>query len=218
MKKIILIGNKLVSQMFADDLRRDGLTVVAFAVDPQYITDSYIDGIPVVPLDELGQRYDHDEHEVLAFIGPSNNNELRVKFCRRVEDMGFQLGSYVSINAKVWSAFEIKPNTKIGDNTIIHPFATVGRNVMIGSGCIIGHHAHIEDDCFIASGTILGGNVHVRKGSFLGLGCVIRDKITIGEHCVIGAGVTLQEGAEAGSVYMNTSCRLMPFKSDKISY
>jgi len=218
MKKTIIIGDNPSTQMLAQNIMRDGGTVVAYSVDQAYITDTHLHGIPVVPVEELGQRFNHQEHEVLVLIGPRDNNELRARLCRRVEALGYRLGTYVSKHAVVWDALELKPNTRIGDNTIVQPFSKVGRNVMIGSGCIIGHHAHIEDDCFIASGTILGGNVHVRKGSFLGLGCVIRDKITIGEHCVIGAGVTLQEGAEAGSVYMNTSCRLMPFKSDKISY
>jgi sugar O-acyltransferase (sialic acid O-acetyltransferase NeuD family) len=191
---------------------------VAYVVDQQYITDTHLLGIPVVSFEELVQRFDRNEHEVLVFVGPRDNNELRARLCARVVAMGYQLGTYVSKKAHVWDSFEALPNTKIGDNTIVQPFAKVGRNVMIGSGCIIGHHAHIEDDCFIASGAILGGEVLVGRSSFLGTGCVIRSKITIGERCVIGAGVTLQENAEAESVYMNTSARLMPFKSDTISY
>jgi sugar O-acyltransferase (sialic acid O-acetyltransferase NeuD family) len=217
MKKTILFGNKPSSQMVAYQINRDGGSVVAFVVDEAFITDTHIDDIPVVSFEDMPQRFDPLEYEVLVFLGPRNQNKLRADVCNRVEAAGFHLGSYVSKNAWIWGGLTIQPNTKIGDRTIVQPFSQIGKNVMIGSGCIIGHHSNIADHCFIASGVILGGSVSIGPGCFIGTGCIIRDKVSIGAGCVIGAGVTLQENAEARSVYMNTSSRKMPFNSDEIN-
>lgn len=218
MNNLLIFGNGSQAKFMAYHFRREGWNVVAFTVDESFISEAHIDGLPVLPFKGIEKQFDPADYQMFVAVGSTKMNQLRAERCREAEILGYTIISYVSKTAVIWDGLELKPNTKIGESTICQPFTKIGRNVSIGSGCIIGHHTVIADNCFIASGVIVGGNVLIGANSFLGTGSVVRNDLKIGERCIIGAGVTLLEHTEDQSVYMNTSARKMPVKSDKIAF
>jgi sugar O-acyltransferase (sialic acid O-acetyltransferase NeuD family) len=197
---------------------REGIPLVAFTVDKEYITEDYLYDLPVLPFETIEKEFSADDHQMFIAVGPAKLNQLRSERCLDAEKLGYLLFSYVSRSAIVWDGLQVMQNCKIGERTICQPYSRIGKNVLIGSGCIIGHDTTVDDNCFIASGVMVGGNVTIGRNCFLGTGSVIRNDVSIADHCVIGAGVTLLESTTASSVYINTSAQKMPVTSDQVRY
>jgi carbonic anhydrase/acetyltransferase-like protein (isoleucine patch superfamily) len=106
----------------------------------------------------------------------------------------------------------------IGENTYVHPEATIIGDVIIGEGCYIGPGArirgdwgkitigpgsNIQDNCVIhvlpGETAVLGPRSHIGHGAILhgpilgehvlvGMGAIIMDYVTIGDDSCVGAG------------------------------
>lgn len=210
MKPLILFGAGATARMMRYQYKRICREVVAHVVDDDYLEQSELDGLPVIPFSQLLTSFDPRFYDCFVCIGPARQNELRQERLHMFEQMGYGIASYVSPEALVADHIHIHPHTKIGERSICQPFVSIGKNVFIGSGCIIGHNSVIEDHCFIASGVITGGGVHIGAYSFLGTGCILRNDITLGRRVMVGAGVTLLEDAPDDSVFINSNAVRIP--------
>jgi len=214
--KLLLFGAGKTAEVLYYHLIREGLTISAFLIDDEYMNGQSLFGKPVIPFQSAAGKYPPDTHDMMIVVGYKRLNQLRAERVNEAEKMGYHLMSYVSPTAVVWDGLQLAGNCKIGEQTIIQPYSTIGKNVFIGSGCIVGHHSKIMDHCFIASGVIIGGGVTVKPYSFLGTGSIIRNDIIIGESSVIGAGVTLLENTGKDSVYINRSSEKVDISSKKL--
>lgn len=60
----------------------------------------------------------------------------------------------------------IEAGVTIGNDTIIRPFAFIGRDSSIGSDCIIGPFACVPRESILREGSVVSGNVSVENTSF----------------------------------------------------
>jgi sugar O-acyltransferase (sialic acid O-acetyltransferase NeuD family) len=73
----------------------------------------------------------------------------------------------------------ISNNVSIGDNLLIHSFASIGHDVAIGHGVTIGSHAFIgggaklENECTVHPNAVILPNVIVGEGAVVGAGSVV---------------------------------------------
>lgn len=73
----------------------------------------------------------------------------------------------------------ISNNVSIGNDLLVHSFASIGHDVVIGNGVTIGSHgflgggAVLEDDCTIHPNAVVLPNVTIGKGAVVGAGSVI---------------------------------------------
>lgn len=174
---------------------------VAFTVDRAYLENDTFHGLPVVPFDELPNRYDPQSVHAFVALGYSKVNEVRARKVEEVRQAGYRCASYVSTKATTFSDFVAGENCFILEDNTIQPFARIGNNVTLWSGNHIGHHSVIEDDCFISSHVVISGGVRIGRGTFIGVNSTIRDHVSVGERCVIGAGSLLVADAADGGVY-----------------
>lgn len=176
--------------------------VVAFTVDEAYINETKFCGLPVVPFEEIANRYSRDTHEMFVALSYSKLNQIRKEKYLAAKVLGYRLASYVSSHAAVLNAGKIGENCFILEDNTIQPFVTIGNNVTLWSGNHIGHHSTIHDHCFIASHVVISGGVEINESSFIGVNATLRDHIKVGEKCVIGAGALLLADAESAGVYI----------------
>lgn len=198
-------------------LQRAGHQVVAFTVDRAHLREPRLFDRPVVPFDEAARHFPPDAHQLMVAVGYARVNRLRAERCAQARAMGYRLFSYVSPTAIVWDGCRIGENCKIGETSIVQPFAQLGENVFIGSGCIVGHHAVLGDHCFLASRVTLGGGVVVGPYAFLGTGATARNRLTIAPGSVIGAGAVLLQDTRENSVYAAAEAQALPVSSDTLS-
>ncbi|KYC29012.1 Transferase hexapeptide repeat [Sterolibacterium denitrificans] len=182
--------------------------VAAFTVDRNYMGNGGThEGLPVVPFEELAQRYPPDSFGVLLPLGYHAINGLRRDRFLQTLDMGYEVASYLSSRASVWPDLVIGRNCLVYEGAVIQPFAVIGDNVLIRSNAHVSHHCRIEDHAFIAAGAVLGGGVTVGKQAFVGLGAVIRDGLVIAERSFIGAGAVVVADTEPDAVYVGNPAR-----------
>jgi sugar O-acyltransferase (sialic acid O-acetyltransferase NeuD family) len=218
MRPAVLYGNGAVAAVLHQYLIRDtDVQVHAFTVDREYIHEQTLSGLPVVPFDEVAERFPPSEHDMMIAVGYVRTNRLRAERFAQAKQMGYHLFSYLSPKASIWAGMSLPDNCRIGDFVSIAPFSQIGEDVYISTGAIIGHHVVIKDHCFISSGTRIGGHVTIESYCFIGLNATIRNRVRIGESSVIGAGALILSDTEAKGVYMAKPAEKLPINSDQIN-
>lgn len=175
--------------------------VSAFTVDGAYLKDSVFCGLPVVPVEEVVERFPPGGHAAFVALSYTQMNALRAEKCALLKAAGYSLASYVSSRATRFADFQAGENCFILEDNTIQPRVRIGNNVTLWSGNHIGHHSTIEDNVFVSSHVVISGGVTVGAASFLGVNSTIRDHVHIGRRCVLGAGAIVLRDAPDESVF-----------------
>lgn len=176
--------------------------VVAFTVDGDYLRESHFQGLPVIAVEEVADRFPPASCSAFVALSYARVNGLRTDKCALLRSAGYPLVSYISSKATIFADLTHGDNCFILEDNTIQPRTRIGANVTLWSGNHIGHHSVIEDNVFIASHAVVSGGVHVGEGSFIGVNATIRDHVRLGRKCVVGAGVLILADAPDESVYI----------------
>ena len=205
-KPLVIFGTgdiaKLAHYYFSTD---SDYEVVAFTLDAAYITEEKLSDLPVIPFEELLNRYSPDIYQLFVALSYSKLNAVRREKYLAAKALGYKAASFVSSKATVLNGGQIGENCFIFEDNTIQPFVTIGNNITLWSGNHIGHHSTIKDHCFIASHVVISGGVEVGEQCFIGVNATLRDHIKIGEKCVIGAGALMLADAEPEGVYIGVA-------------
>jgi sugar O-acyltransferase (sialic acid O-acetyltransferase NeuD family) len=211
---VVIFGVGDFARLAAIYLRDDSEhTVVAFAVDEQYIEAPEIQGVPVVAAERLRETHPPDRFKTFVAIGFSKVNRARAAVYDRLTSEGYECISYVHSSVHRWEETEIGANCFVFENNVVQPFVRLGNDVILWSGNHIGHDSAIGDHCFIASHVVVSGNCTIGERCFIGVNATLRDGIAIADDCVIGAGAVILSDTEPGSVYGATATETRSRKS-----
>jgi len=199
-KKLIIFGTSNLSEnahyYFTND---SDYEPVAFCANKEYITNDNFLGLPLVPFNEIEEKFPPHEYSFFCSVGYRDINSIRRDIYLKAKEMGYLLASYISSKA------DIAKNVKIGEHCFIttiniKPYAIIGNNCFIYSN--ISHHTVIEDHCFITGGVCMGGKVKIGEQTFIALNSTIRDNITIGKRNIIGAGSLILKSTESDQLFI----------------
>ena len=191
-RKLVIIGDSAFAEIAYEYFTHDSpYEVVAFAVERQYLTKGELFGLPVIPLDELPQRYPAADHDFYAALVYTQMNRLRTRLYQSVKAMGYAPASYVSSRAFVWRNVKLGEHCFIFEDNTVQPFVTIGDNVVLWSGNHIGHHSTVGDHCFIASHVVVSGFCNVGRSCFIGVNATFGNNLDVGDDCLIGAGALI---------------------------
>lgn len=217
MERVILFGNNQMSSMIYFYLTHDScFQVAAFTVNEIHIKGKLLFGLPVVPFEELEQRFPPSEYRMCIPISNRNVNHLREEKYSQAKIKGYKLITYISSKAITWPGLVAEDNCIILEGAIIQPFSTIGKNVFVACNSIVGHDCVIGDHCFLAPGAVTLGNVRVGSYCFLGANSTIRDGVQLGSECFIGAGVTISRNTGDRQVYIANEGVLLRKPSDEL--
>ena len=215
--KIIVFGTEQLSSLAWYCLTHDSPhEVVGFTVDGQFLDRDRLHDLPIVPFEEVENRFSPDDFGMLVPLGYRKVNGLRAERYRQGKEKGYRFISYVSSRASTWPDLRLGENCMIYEHAAILPFVEIGDNVMIRSGSHISHHARIKDHCFIASHAVVAGGVTVEPYCFLGLNSTIRDGITVAARCVIAAGALVVKDTEEDGIYMGVPATRSQLRSHEM--
>lgn len=214
----MIFGTSIFAEVASFYLKHDSeFEVVAYTVNKENIDCNEFEGCPVIPFEEITEKYPPEKFDMFIAIAYQKINQIRAKIFSEAKNKGYNLISYVNSKVIKWGELDIGENCFIFENVVIQPFVKIGNNVIIWSGDHIGHHTSIEDHCFITSHVVISGNVNIGSYSFLGVNATIRDGIKIGKKNVIGAGAVILKDTKEGEVYTTKATTLLPIKSDKLN-
>ena len=111
-----------------------------FTVHQQYMPETgEFEGLPVVPFEELKERFPPDAFSAFAPLSHRRMNRLREEVYREFKSHGYSLISYISSRATRFPESPIGENCLILEDNTIHK-QSIGDNVILWSGNHIGHH------------------------------------------------------------------------------
>lgn len=213
-KKLVVYGVGETAEMIADYFMRDSdYDVVAFTVDKEYIQADSLLGLPIVPFEEVTQKFPPSEYEMFAAASFGKLNRGRTAMYNKAKAAGYTCASYVNSHAFVWHNVQIGENVFVFEENVIQYKVKIGNNVILWSGNHIGHQTVIEDNCFISSHVVISGFCTIGANSFLGVNSSFNDQINFGKDSITGNGTVIVRNTEPGSIYVGN-----PAKRIKSSY
>jgi sugar O-acyltransferase (sialic acid O-acetyltransferase NeuD family) len=217
MAKLVIFGAGQTAEVahfyFTHDTPHE---VVAFTVDRDYVKETVLFGLPVLPFEEIERRYPPGEYAMFVAITYSGLNKHRAAKLAAVKAKGYECLSYVSTRATVWPGLNHGENCLILENNVIQPHVTIGDDVYLWSGNHIGHHTRIGDHVYIASHVVVSGAVDIGDYSFIGVNATLRDNIKIGRENVIGAACLILSSTEDRQVFKGAAAELAKITSDRL--
>ena len=203
MSKIVLFGAGKFADVIYYCLNNDSPhEVVAFTVDGGYIAASEKLGLPVIPFEEVVEKYPPDDFKMFISVGYQELNKFRAQKYTQAKSKGYELISHVSPKASNLGEVEIGENCLVLEHTVIQPCSRVGDNVFLWNGNHLGHHATIMDHCFVAGQVVIGGSTIIEPYCFLGINATIGHEITVGAKSFIGAGALVTRAVDPKNVYI----------------
>jgi sugar O-acyltransferase (sialic acid O-acetyltransferase NeuD family) len=201
-RKLIIVGDSAFAEVACEYFTRESrYDVVAFAVEQAYLQRDQLMGLPVVPFEQLRDRFAPDSHDVYVAIVYTQLNRLRTRLARAAKHLGYRLASYISPHAFVWPNVTLGEHCFIFENNVVQAFVTLGDNVVLWSGNHIGHHSKIGDNEFVSSHVVISGFCDIGANCFLGVNTSVANNISIGKDCWIGPGVVISRNTKDGELY-----------------
>ncbi len=178
--------------------------VVAFTVDDEYVEESELLGLPVIPFSQVTDRFSPSNYEMFVALSYTRLNKLREEKYFQAKNRGYTLASYVCSKSVSWPDLQIGDNCFILENQTIQPTVRIGNNVMLWSGNHIGHGSVISDHAYISSHVVVSGHCNIGKNCFLGVNSTIKDFITIGDDCFVAMDGAVVLDLANGSVVLGS--------------
>jgi sugar O-acyltransferase (sialic acid O-acetyltransferase NeuD family) len=216
-KPVVIFGTGDFARVASVYLAKDSPhEVAAFTVHRQYVTEPALLGKPVVPFEELLDRYPPDRYAMLVATGFKGVNKVRASIYRACKELGYDFVSYVCSKAVVWGEVEVGENTFVFEQNVLQPFVKIGDNTVLWSGNHVGHDATIGSHCFITSHVVVSGRAKVGDYCFVGVNSTIRDGVTVGPESVIGAGAVVLRDVGPASVLKGPAAEVSPVPSHRL--
>jgi len=204
-ERLILIGTGAFAKVAYEYFTHDSpYEVVGFGVEEQFIDESNLFGLPVVPFQELTEHFAPEDHHFFVAITYFGLNKVRARLYELALGHGYRAASYVSPEAFVWKNVQLGEHCFVFEKAVIQPFVSVGDDVIFWSGCFIGHHSTISNHCFVAAHSAVNGSASVGDYSFLGANSTIANHVSVAENCIISAGSHVMSDVEKNQVIIGT--------------
>lgn len=201
-RPLVILGDSAFAEIAFEYFTHDSdYEVVGFSVERDYLRRSSMNGLPIVPFEEIERHFAPGQHSVYAAVTYAQINRLRARLAREAKSKGYALASYVSSRAFVWPNVALGEHCFIFEDNTVQPFVKLGDNVLLWSGNHVGHHSTIRSNCFISSHVVVSGFVDVGENCFLGVNSTLVNNISVGRDCWLGPGVTLKRDTKPGSLF-----------------
>ena len=212
--RLVIYGNGNMARMLFHFVNQTH-EVAGFCVDESCIEETEIEGLPVVPFEEVEQHFPPESHEMLIAVGFADMNEIRAAKYNEAKAKGYRLASYIHPSASVAANVQVGENAIILESVSIHPYSTLGNNVFISSNTNLGHGCKIGDHCWINAGVSIGGDTALESQCFMGVNASASHELSLGQKTFIGANTFIAHSTEPGDVYLPQEGRKFRMNSDR---
>jgi sugar O-acyltransferase (sialic acid O-acetyltransferase NeuD family) len=183
--------------------------VVCFIDDNAMKQGSFLNGIPVLGLKELRQRF--SDAKVVGGVGIPKTRETLINKAAS-EGFGFETIIHPRVERSNW--IDIGLGTVICAGNVLTTNITLGKHVQINLDCTIGHDVIMDDYTTLAPGVHVSGWVHFGKRVYVGTGAVIINgteemPLTIGDDSIIGAGAVVTKSIPPDVVAVGIPARVI---------
>lgn len=208
-RKLVIVGAGEFADIACEYFTHDSpYEVVGFAVERAFLSERILNGLPVVPLEDVEHHFPPDSHCAFVAVTYTRLNRVRARLMEVARAKGYTLATYVSSAAFVWHNVELGDNVFIFEHNVIQHHVRIGSGAVLWSGNHIGHRSRIGSCCYLASHVVVSGYCAIGDYSFLGVNATLADHVTVGRDCVIGAGAVILKDTPPDSIYQATASAL----------
>ncbi len=207
--RLVIFGDRDCAELakFYFDLEYPGL-VVAHTVDQKYMSSENFKGVPVVPFEEVQQRYSPKDTALFIPMTQTAMGRHRAAKYTQAKEMGYKLANYIAPSATCFEGSILGDNNFIFEDNTIQPFVKIGSNNVFWSGNHIGHHSTIQNHVFITSHVVVSGHVVIEDFCYLGVNATIRNAIRLKEGTLVGMGAIIgKDTPEPNQVYTSPNTK-----------
>ena len=218
MAKIVIYGNTPAAVQSHYDFTKDTEhEVVAFTVNKKEMKGTEFLGLPLVPFEEVEALYPPAGHQMFIAVYFNRVNSVRMKLFEEAKAKGYTLASYISSKAIVWPELVIGENCMICDGANVRPFTKIGNDTFIMPEAVVGHDAVVGDHCYLAIAAVMLAGSKVGSRSVICANSTICNGVVVAEQCVVGAGAVIATNTKEKGVYTVTPPTLQPLGSDQLA-
>ena len=200
-KPLILFGTGKIAEVVRYYLDQGAdYRVDAVTVDGEYVDAEEWNGLPLVPFEEIEERYPANDFEMFVATGYQGMNSLRAGKVAEAQAKGYRLASCIGTDAP--ADLEHGDNCFVMPGALVHPRVRLGDNVFVWSGAMVGHHSVVGDHCWITSGANVSGNVTVGHSCFFAVNSTVGHGVTLGSRCFLGANALVTKCTDDGEVFI----------------
>lgn len=192
----IMIGNNEYSTLLAEYLEDEDIHVDAYAVEKEFIKETSINGVKVISLDEMYEKYDADETRLYMGIGYKLRGEIRKKLFNKCKNHGYSFSNYVHPSALIDRSVQFGEGNIVFENVVMQKHAKVGDCNLFFSNAVIMHDDIIGNYNTCCACSVMNGFVIMEDNIFLGSNATIRDHVRIFTGTLIGAGAYVNRNGE----------------------
>lgn len=186
--------------------------VVCFIDDDETLWSSFLNGIPVMSIDEALERF-----PTVSVVGGIGSPRIRENTMAKALAAGFDTTSLIHPNVEHSDTVEIGEGAVICAGNILTVNIRLGHHVQVNLDCTIGHDVILGDYTTLAPGVHVSGWVHMGKRVYIGTGANIingtKDKpLVISDDVVVGAGACVTKSLPAGVTAVGVPARPLKAK------
>ncbi len=215
MKKVIVYGNTILSEMlFYDAYNDENFEIAAFAVDSKYLNHDKFLNLPLVDFTAINRLYPPKDFDLIApFTGFRQLREREV-FYKSAKEKGYQIRNYISRKA------DVSPDIIMGDNNLVFAQSHVGSKGQMGSNNIIrqqvylGHEFEIGNHNVFSPGCNVAARCKIGNLCFIGIGATIIELTTISDETLVGAASLVIKDTEKYSKNVGNPSRTIGYHSE----
>lgn len=201
-KRLVIFGAGTLARLAYWYFKRDTeYELAACTVHREYLASAQLNGLPVVPFDELTADYPPTKYSVFVAVGYTRVNRSRAAIFEDCSQLGYDLPTVVSSRALYWEDLRIGRNCLVFDGVVVEPSVKIADDVIVWSGAQISHDTSIGSHCFLGPSAVVLGDVSVGDRSFIGGNATISNGVRIAEDCVVGAGAVIKADTKQGEIY-----------------
>lgn len=217
MEKIIIAGTNEFSEYVYYTVSKEHIVeVVAFTTLKETIQEDSFCNLPIYPLEELFQKFNGKEFQVLITVGYTKMNKRRENTYNICKKIGYKICTYISTRA-------VCDSESVGEGCLIMPLAyvppltTLGLCNVINTATVLGHTSKVGDFNWFAGNVVTGGNVIIDNRCFLGMYSLVKNGIHVASETMIGAYSYLSEDSVENRFYSgNPAVNTKKLKSDVV--
>jgi sugar O-acyltransferase (sialic acid O-acetyltransferase NeuD family) len=148
-------------------------------------------GLNVLGGDEALRGRSPEEYLLLNGVGPSLDDEIRLRLYVSLGQKGFRFPALVHPRAWVDESVTLADGVQVMAGAVIQPGSSIGENTVINTNASVDHDCNLGAHVHIAPGATICGGVVIEDQAFVGSGATVIQNIRIGQNAVVAACTAL---------------------------
>lgn len=202
MKNVVIYGNGRIAKIIYHFVKKQ-FNVVAFTVDKSFIEDQEIEGLPLIPFENIEKEYSPDKTKMLIAVGYVKMNAIRAQKYQEAKDKGYKFINYIHSSVELHDNIQIGENNILLDHVTVQPYTNLGNSNFIWSNAVVAHGSTVGDTNWITSGVVISGDATIESNCFLGVNATIGHNVKIADDNFIGANTLITKSTQPKDVYVS---------------